>query len=83
MSFDNMLQHGREFSQIGKLEADELGFIVEVFFANPRRYGLFGKKIDAEITDFISNNDVAKYRTQRTFFWKVSHRHSTIKSRKI
>jgi hypothetical protein len=33
---------------------------VEVFFANPRRYGLFGKKIDTEITDFISNNDVAK-----------------------
>ena len=60
MSFDEMLQHGRDFSQIGKFEADELNFLEEVFFANPNRYGFFGKKISAEITDFIPSNEVAK-----------------------
>lgn len=60
MSFDEMLKHGRDFSQIGKFEADELNFLEEVFFANPNRYGFFGKKISAEITDFIPAHDVAK-----------------------
>lgn len=60
MSFDEMLQHGRNFPQIGKFEADELNFLEEVFFANPHRYGFFGKKISAEITDFIPHADVAK-----------------------
>jgi len=60
MSFDEMLQYGRNYSQIGKFEADELNFLEEVFFANPNRYGFFGKKISAEITDFIPRNDVAK-----------------------
>lgn len=60
MSFDEMLQHGRNFPQIGKFEADELNFLEEVFFANPNRYGFFGKKISAEITDFIPASDVAK-----------------------
>ena len=60
MSFDEMLRHGRSFTQIGKFEADELNFLEEVFFANPNRYGFFGKKISAEITDFIPRDDVAK-----------------------
>ncbi len=60
MSFDEMLQHGRNFPQIRKFEADELNFLEEVFFANPNRYGFFGKKISAEITDFIPSGEVAK-----------------------
>lgn len=60
MSFDEMLRHGRNFSQIGKFEADELNFLEEVFFANPNRYGFFGKKISAEITDYIPATEVAK-----------------------
>lgn len=60
MSFDEMLRYGRSFAEIGKFEADELNFREEVFFANPNRYGFFGKKISAEITDFIPRNDVAK-----------------------
>ena len=60
MSFDEMLKHGRDFPQIGKFEADELNFLEEVFFANPNRYGFFGRKISAEITDFIPSSEVAK-----------------------
>lgn len=60
LSFDDMLKHGRNFSKIGAFTADELNFIEEVFFANPNRYGFFGKKISQEITDFIPKNDVAK-----------------------
>lgn len=59
-SFDSMLKFGKNFAEIGAFEADELNFLEEVFFANPNRYGFFGKKISAEITDFIPENDVAK-----------------------
>lgn len=59
-SFDSMLKYGKNFAKIGVFEADELNFIEEVFFANPNRYGFFGKKISAEITDFIPKDDVAK-----------------------
>ena len=60
MSFDEMLQHGRSFSRIGQFEADELNFLEEVFFANPNRYGFFGKKISSQITDAIPRREVAK-----------------------
>lgn len=60
MSFDDLLQHARTFPAIGKFETEELNFLEEVFFANPNRYGFFGKKISQEITDHIPANDVAK-----------------------
>ena len=60
MSFDEMLQSGRDFSYIGAFETDELNFLEEIFFANPNRYGFFGKKISKKITESISRNDVAK-----------------------
>ena len=55
-----MLTHGRNFPQIGAFGPDELNFLEEVFFANPNRYGFFGKKISAEITDFIPKADASK-----------------------
>ncbi|GAB5498197.1 MAG: M15 family metallopeptidase [Pseudohongiellaceae bacterium] len=60
MSFDEMLRAGSNFSQIGAFEPDELNFLEEVFFANPTRYGFFGKKISREITEAIPRNGVAK-----------------------
>ena len=60
MSFDEMLQAGKNFSRIGAFEQDELEFLEEVFFANPHRYGFFGKKISLNITDSIPRNEVAK-----------------------
>lgn len=60
MSFDEMLMSGRNFTEIGRFEPDELNFLEEVFFANPNRYGFFGKKISQEITDAIPKKDVAK-----------------------
>lgn len=60
MSFDEMLQAGRNFPRIGAFSTEELNFLEEVFFANPTRYGFFGKKISQEITDTIPRKDVAK-----------------------
>ena len=60
MSFDEMLRAGRNFSQIGAFADDELNFLEEIFFANPTRYGFFGKKISQEITEEIPRNGVAK-----------------------
>jgi len=70
MSFDEMLQSGRNFSRIGAFEADELNFLEEIFFANPHRYGFFGKKISLEITDAIPRKDVAKIPNSGHFLLK-------------
>lgn len=60
MSLDEMIKAGRSFPKIGAFQADELNFIEEIFFANPNRYGFFGKKISRDISDFIPKKDVAK-----------------------
>jgi len=70
MSFDEMLQSGRNFSRIGAFEADELNFLQEIFFANPHRYGFFGKKISLEITDAIPRKNVAKIPNSGHFLLK-------------
>ena len=70
MSFDEMLRSGRDFSWIGGFGADELNFLEEVFFANPNRYGFFGKKISTEITDSIPKQDVTKVSNSGHFLLK-------------
>lgn len=60
MSFDEMLRAGKAFPKIGEFKSDELSFLEEIFFANPNRYGFFGKKISRDITDYIPKKDVAK-----------------------
>ncbi|MFT6400954.1 MAG: hypothetical protein ACJA2D_000260 [Pseudohongiellaceae bacterium] len=60
MSLDEMIKAGRNFPKIGPFQAEELNFIEEIFFANPSRYGFFGKKISRDISDFIPKKDVAK-----------------------
>ncbi len=70
LSFDDMLQAGRNFSSIGEFQSDELNFLEEVFFANPSRYGFFGKKINADITDAIAVNEVAKIDNTGHFLFK-------------
>ncbi len=70
MSFDEMLQAGRNFSRIGQFERDELEFLEEIFFANPHRYGFFGKKISLDITDTIPKNDVQKIANSGHFLLK-------------
>ncbi|MFK7864050.1 MAG: M15 family metallopeptidase [Pseudohongiellaceae bacterium] len=70
MSLDEMIKAGRAFPKIGLFEADELNFLEEIFFANPHRYGFFGKKISRDITDFIPKNDVAKISNSGHFLLK-------------
>jgi len=70
MSFEEMLQYGRNFSRIGQFESDELNFLEEVFFANPNRYGFFGKKISQEITDSIARTEVSKISNTGHFLLK-------------
>ena len=70
MSFDEMLQAGRNFSRIGQFEKDELDFLEEIFFANPHRYGFFGKKISLDLTDTIPKNEVSKIPNSGHFLLK-------------
>ena len=70
MSFDEMLRAGRNFSQIGRFESDELEFLEEIFFANPHRYGFFGKKVSLDITEAIPKHDVAKVPNSGHFLLK-------------
>lgn len=60
MGFDEMLSSGRNFPKIGAFTPAELEFLEEIFFANPNRYGFFGKKISPQITAAIPKLDVAK-----------------------
>tara|TARA_B100000780_G_C20865999_1_gene344383 strand:- start:48 stop:377 length:330 start_codon:yes stop_codon:yes gene_type:complete len=60
MSLDEIIKAGKNFPKTRAFQADELNFIEEVFFANPNRYGFFGKKVSRDITDFIPKKDVAK-----------------------
>ena len=55
-----MIKAGKNFLKTRAFQADGLNFIEEVFFANPNRYGFFGKKVSRDITDFIPKKDVAK-----------------------
>ena len=70
MSFDEMLRAGRNYPAIGAFEADELNFLEEIFFANPNRYGFFGKKISHEITDAIPKTEVSKIPNSGHFLLK-------------
>lgn len=70
MSFDEMLQAGKNFSRIGAFERDELEFLEEIFFANPHRYGFFGKKISLDITDSIPREEVTKIPSSGHFLLK-------------
>lgn len=70
MSFDEMLRGARNFPRIGKFTPEELNFLEEVFFANPNRYGFFGKKISPQITDTIPKKDVAKIANSGHFLLK-------------
>lgn len=70
MSFDEMLQAGRNFPRIGAFDSEELNFLEEVFFANPTRYGFFGKKISQEITEAIPRDEVAKIPNSGHFLLK-------------
>lgn len=70
MSFDEMLQAGRNFPQIGAFDSEELNFLEEVFFANPTRYGFFGRKISQEITEVIPRQEVAKIPNSGHFLLK-------------
>lgn len=60
MSFDEMISAGKNFPRIGEFSPEELDFLEEIFFANPNRYGFFGKKISPRITDAIPKQDAAK-----------------------
>ncbi len=70
MSFDEMLTAGKNFPKISKFTPEELDFLEEVFFANPNRYGFFGKKISPQITDAIPKQDVARVANTGHFLLK-------------
>jgi len=69
-SFDEMLAAGRNFPAIGAFDKDELSFLEEVFFANPHRYGFYGKKISSDLTASISRKHVAKVSNSGHFLFK-------------
>lgn len=70
LTFDEMIQFGKDFSRIGPFESDELNFIEEIFFANPNRYGFYGEKITGDLTDAIPRNSVEKIANTGHFLLK-------------
>ena len=60
LSFDEMLGHGRRFSNVGEFTHAEKTFLEDMFAANAKGYGFLGKKVIDELTAVIPEKDRKK-----------------------
>lgn len=60
LSFDDMLKYSRRFPKIGSFSRGELDLLEALFYEDASRYGFYGEKPLAEITQRIDRRDVVK-----------------------
>ena len=60
LSFDEMLEFGRRYSQIGEFTRSELDLLESLFYEDASRYGFFGEKPLGRITERVDLRDVVK-----------------------
>ncbi|MBX3687550.1 MAG: M15 family metallopeptidase [Rhodocyclaceae bacterium] len=60
LSFDEMLEFGRRYSQIGEFTRSELDLLESLFYEDASRYGFFGEKPLGKITERVDLRDVVK-----------------------
>lgn len=60
LSFDDGIRIARKYSQVGKFDKEETGFMEKLFYTEVKRYGFFGQKPLKEITCRIRKEDVVK-----------------------
>ena len=60
VSFDESLRAAKAFSKIGAFSAEEIAFIEDTFYADPKIYGFYGKQTIANLTDTIDEKEVVK-----------------------
>ncbi|MBE0492307.1 MAG: D-alanyl-D-alanine carboxypeptidase family protein [Sulfurospirillum sp.] len=60
LSFDAMLQTAKRYRKIGAFDARELAFMEERFYEDPQKYGFFGAKTVANLTDVINIKETIK-----------------------
>jgi len=60
LSFDDMLKVAARYSRIGAFTPIELAFIEEIFYADPKEHGFYGKRTMQTLTTNINKKDVMK-----------------------
>ena len=60
LSFDELLQLGKNHSHIGAFSKDELNYIEQIFYTEASEYGFYGKKVSHGLTDKISKKETLK-----------------------
>jgi len=70
MSFDEMLQYGRGYSQIGSFKKVEIDFLEKLFYEDAHRYGFYGEKPLTNITDTIEHRSIVKVPYTGQFLFK-------------
>ncbi len=60
LSFDEMLEFGRRYSQIGEFTRAELDLLESLFYEDASRYGFYGEKPLGKITQRVDLREVIK-----------------------
>jgi len=60
ISFDEVLKVSRNYSKVGEFTTEELAFIEELFYKDPKEFGFFGIRTCNDLTQPICKKDVYK-----------------------
>jgi zinc D-Ala-D-Ala carboxypeptidase len=60
LSLDKTLFYGRNYSSIGRFSKPEIELIEKLFYANPSKFGFYGDRTVANISQKISKKDIVK-----------------------
>ncbi|MCB1644121.1 MAG: M15 family metallopeptidase [Pseudomonadales bacterium] len=70
VSFDEMVSYGKQYASVGEFTPQELAFIDELFSEEASRYGFFGEKVTARLTEKVSDKDRVKVRGTGHFLFR-------------
>lgn len=70
ISFDEVLQVARNFSSVGRFTKEELAYIEEIFYEDPRKYGFYGLRTCNDLTQPIYEKDVYKVPRSAHYIFK-------------
>jgi len=60
LTYDDMLKTAARYSKIGKFTPQELNFMEELFYSDPKEHGFYGKKTMPTLTSNIDKKEVIK-----------------------
>lgn len=70
ISFSEALNYANKVPIIGKFTKKELRLLDMLFYEDPKKYGFYGKRINANITDTININEIVKVKDTGHYLYK-------------